>query len=91
MSSVSGRAVRTVVPVWAVALAGAVVVGLVTGDEHLTWLPVVLGVCVLVAFGLQLALRRKEGLVTRLVAGIVGALAILAVATGVLAIVDAVS
>jgi hypothetical protein len=89
MSAVSSRGVRTVVPVWILALVGAVAVGLLQTGEPLTWLPVVLAACVLLSFALQLALRRKEGLVTRLTAAIGGALAILAIATGVLAAVGA--
>jgi hypothetical protein len=47
-------------------------------------LPIVLAGCVLLTFAIQLALQRKEGLVTRMMASLGGALVILAVATAVL-------
>jgi len=82
---------RSVVPVWVIALAGAVVVGVLapsssTTSPALTWLPIVLAGCVLLTFAIQLALQRKEGLVTRLMASLGGALVILAVATAVLSL-----
>jgi len=73
--------------VWIIALVGAVIVGLTAGDEYLTWLPIVLAASVLAAMGLQLALRRTKGLVTRMAASIGGAVVIVAVATGVLTLV----
>jgi len=82
---VTARAL-SVPPVWLLALAGAIVVGVVAGDAFLTWLPVVAAVCVLVTFGLQLALKIKEGLVLRILASIGGVLAILLVATIVLSL-----
>lgn len=88
-STISTRAMRTVVPVWVLALVGAVVVGVTAGSEHLTWLPVVLAASVIATMALQLALRRTQGLVTRMAASIGGALVILAIATGILALVDA--
>jgi hypothetical protein len=82
---------RSVVPVWLIALAGAIVVGVLTPTDRgtgtaLTWLPIVLAGCVLITFAIQLALQRKDGLVTRLMASLGGALIILAVATAVLAL-----
>ena len=71
-------------PVWIAALAGAVVVGLVADDQFLTWLPVVAAGAVLLTFVIQLALQRKEGLVSRIAASIGGVLVILTVATVVL-------
>lgn len=76
----------SVPPVWLLALAGAVAVGAVAGDAFLTWLPVVAAACVLVTFGLQLALKVKEGMVLRILASIGGVLAILLVATIVLSL-----
>ncbi len=77
---------RTVIPVWVIALVGAVLVGVLAASAALTWLPLVLAGCVLVTFGIQLALQRKEGLVTRMMASLGGALVILALATALLAI-----
>ena len=74
-------------PVWIVATLGAVAVGVFAADSFLTWLPVVLAGCVLVTFVIQLALQRKEGLVTRMIASIAGALVITALASLVLAVV----
>jgi hypothetical protein len=75
---------RTVIPVWVIALAGAIVVGALAASAALAWLPIVLACCVLLTFAIQLALQRKEGLVTRMMASLGGALVILAVATAVL-------
>jgi len=77
---------RSVVPVWVVALAGAIVVGMVAAPASLTWLPIVLAGSVLVTMAIQLALQRKEGLVIRVMASLGGALVICAVATGILAL-----
>ena len=76
---------------WGIALAGAIMVGVLAPRESgtvtaLTWLPLVLAGCVLLTFAIQLALQRKEGLVTRMMASLGGALVILAVATAVLAL-----
>ena len=83
---------RSVVPVWVVALAGAIVVGVLApaGSDtgaYLIWLPIVLAGSVLITFAIQLALQRKEGLVIRMMASLGGALVICAVATGILALV----
>jgi hypothetical protein len=80
---------RSVVPVWVIALAGAIVVGVFASAatrtvSALTWLPIVLAGSVLVTFAIQLALQRKEGLVIRMMASLGGALIICAVATGIL-------
>ena len=83
---------RSVVPVWVVALVGVIAVGVFAPHESgagasLTWLPIVLAGSVLVTMAIQLALQRKEGLVTRMMASLGGALVICAVATGILALV----
>ena len=78
---------RSVVPVWVAAVLGAVAVGLFATRSSLTWLPVVMAGAVLLTFCLQLALRRKEGLVSRMVASIGGALIVLVLATGILALI----
>jgi hypothetical protein len=77
---------RSVIPVWVVALAGAVAVGVFAASSSLIWLPIVLAGSVLVTMAIQLALQRKEGLVTRMMASLGGALIICAVATGILAL-----
>lgn len=76
---------RSVPPVWIAAAVGAGVVAVLGRDDYLTWIPIVLAATVLLAFGIQLALQRKEGLVARLAASVAGSLVILAIATGALA------
>ena len=78
---------RSVIPVWVLALLGAVAVGVFAASRSLTWIPIVLAASVLLTIAIQLALQRKEGLVTRMMASLGGALVICAVATGILAIV----
>jgi hypothetical protein len=79
--------VMSVVLVWLLTVAGAIVVGFATiGDDYFTWLPIVLAVAVVVTFLLQLATRRTEGFVTRGMASIGGSIVILGLATGVLAL-----
>ena len=75
---------RSVIPVWVVALLGALVVGFVAPDAAFVWLPVVMAGSILLTFVIQLGLSRKEGLVSRIVASLAGALVILVVATFVL-------
>ena len=77
---------RSVIPVWVVALVGAIVVGVLAAPAALTWLPIVLAGCVLITFVIQLALQRRDGLVTRMMASLGGALVILAVTTAILAL-----
>lgn len=78
----------SVLPVWVLSLAGAIVVGLTaTGDVYLTRLPIVLAGAVIATFAIQLALRRKEGFVVRAAASIGVSIVILAAATAVLALV----
>ena len=75
----------SIIPVWVLVLAAAVVIGLVsTGYEYFTWLPIALGATIVLTFVVQLSLRTKEGFVGRLVLSTVGALVILGVATAVL-------
>jgi hypothetical protein len=77
---------RSVIPVWVVALAGAIAVGVFAASASLTWLPIVLAGSVLLTMAIQLALQRKEGLVTRMMASLGGALVICALASGILAL-----
>jgi hypothetical protein len=77
---------KSVVPVWLVAVLGAVAVAVLADPEnYLVFLPIVLGVTTLLTFGIQLGIRRKEGYVNRVTASATGAVVILAVATVVLA------
>ena len=75
---------RSVPPVWLAALLGAVLVAVFSGDEFLTWIPVVAAAVLLLTFVIQLSLQRKEGLVNRIIASVGGILVILGVTTVVL-------
>ena len=75
----------SIIPVWLLALAAAIVVALTTtGRGFYTWLPITMGAIIIVTFLVQLALRRKEGFFGRLALSSGGALVILAAATLVL-------
>jgi hypothetical protein len=77
---------KSVVPVWLLAVVGAILVGLLVAPrDYLVYLPVVLGVATLLTFCIQLGIRRKEGFVNRATASTAGVFVILAVATIVLA------
>lgn len=71
-------------PVWAVALVGAVVVGVLQPSDAIVWMPIVLGVCTLTAFAIQLGGPTVPGLVDRLAAAVVGSVVILAIASVIL-------
>ncbi len=71
-------------PVWALALVGAVLVGVLQPSDGIVWLPIVLGGCTLAAFAIQLGGPTVPGLVDRLAAAVVGSVVILAVASAIL-------
>jgi len=76
----------SILPVWALAIIGSVVIGLFSAPgDYFTWLPVVFALVVVAAFTVQLAIRRKEGFVTRVMVSTGGALVVLAMSTGILA------
>jgi hypothetical protein len=79
-----GSVSRTILPVWLTTLVLVVVVGLAAGAAYLTWLPLALAAVLLVTFVIQLALSRKEELVTRMIYSIGGAVVILGLGTLVL-------
>ncbi len=82
-------ALKSVLPVWSLAIVGAVLVSVLSPDsQYLTWLPIVLAACILLTFCIQLALVQKEGLVNRMTACLGGAVLILGLATVVLGIVQ---
>ncbi len=77
---------RSVVPVWILSLVAVVAVGLfVPPASFLVFLPVVLGLALVVTFGVQLLVPVRKGFVDRVSASLGGAVVILAVATAVLA------
>jgi len=77
--------IGSVIPVWLLALAGAIVVAAVSPGRALIWLPIVMAVCMLVTIAIQLGIQRKEGFVTRMIGSFAGALVITGVATAILA------
>jgi len=80
----------SIVPVWLLALVGSVLVALLSpGDDYLTWLPIVMAGTTLATFCIQLFVFTKHGLVTRMMASLGGSFIIVAVATGVLALLSA--
>jgi hypothetical protein len=58
-------------------------------DDYFTWLSMVFAVVTISAFCIQLFVPSKEGLVSRLMVSIGGAVIILAAATGILALLSA--
>jgi hypothetical protein len=75
----------SIVPVWVLALVGAVLIAVITpGAEYLTWLPIALAASVIIAFAVQLAIRRKDGFVLRIMASVTGAVVVLGLATAIL-------
>ena len=77
----------SVIPVWLLTIVGAVVIALTLPDEqYLTWIAIVLAGAVILTFAIQLATGRIEGYVARAMASICGAIVILAIATGVFAL-----
>jgi hypothetical protein len=80
----------SIVPVWLLAVVGSVLVGIFSPEDgYFTWLSMVFAVVTISAFGIQLFVPSKEGLVSRLMVSIGGAVIILAVATGILALLSA--
>ncbi len=79
----------SILPVWLLAVAGSLLVGLLAPADRYLSLPMVFAAAIVVTFVIQLAVPRKEGLVLRVMASVGGAVLILAVATGVLALLGA--
>jgi hypothetical protein len=80
----------SIVPVWLLAVVGSVLVGIFSPeDDYFTWLSMVFAVVTISAFCIQLFVPSKEGLVSRLMVSIGGAVIILAAATGILALLSA--
>ena len=78
----------SVLPVWVLAVIGAVIIALtVPSGEHLEWIGIALAAVVIVTFVIQLGIQRKEGFVVRAMASIGVSVVILAVASGVIALI----
>lgn len=79
---------KTVIPVWVLVTVCAVLIGLLSPvDEYLTWLAIALAAGILLTFCLQLAIVRKQGLVTRVMVSLGGSVVILGLATAILSII----
>jgi alpha-glucuronidase len=77
----------SVAPVWLASIAAALIIGLVAAPaDRIEWIAITLAGAIITTFVIQLAIRRKEGFVVRTMASIGGAMLVLAVATGVLAL-----
>jgi hypothetical protein len=71
-------------PVWlVVALAAALILLLAPAGDRMLWLSVTLAAGTILTFCIQLGLDRKEGLVNRMVGSLGGSIVILALATGI--------
>ncbi len=69
---------------WAVTLLGAVVVlVLVPRQDHLVFMPIVLGAVLVVTFAVQLLIPVRRGFVDRVSASLGGAVVLLLLATAV--------
>lgn len=69
------RTIAGVIAVWITAAVAAVLVGILAPiDERAMWMPVALGGCLIVAFGIQLALGRSRGFIERVAVSVLGAL-----------------
>lgn len=69
---------------WLLAAIGAIAVGVLQPSDGIVWLPIVLGVCTLVAFAIQLGGPTVPGVVARLAAAVFGSVVVLAIASAVL-------
>ena len=77
----------SILPVWVLALGGAIVVGVATSDDgYLVWLPILLAALVILTFFIQLGIQRKDGFVIRAMTSITGATLIVGVATAIIAV-----
>ena len=72
---------------WVLSLVGAIVIAFaLPRDQYLTWLAIVLAGAVILTFLIQLAIKRTEGFVVRAMASIGISALILAIASGVVAL-----
>ncbi len=80
--------ILSVLRVWVASAIAAVIIATVGApDKYVTWLAIALAGAVIVTFVVQVAIHRKEGFLLRLIASIGGSIIVLAVATGILALV----
>lgn len=80
---------RSVVVVWVLAAACAVLIGLlVEPGASLTWIGLALGGCMIATLCVQIMTGHKDGYVSRVTRSISGAVVILAAAAGILVLVS---
>lgn len=85
--AIDKHSLYSVTPVWlSAALGAAMVLSFVPVGEHFRWLQVTLAAATIGTFVVQLALDRKDGLVNRIMASLGGAVVILAIASGISAL-----
>lgn len=78
--------------VWITAALMSAAIGVfVVPADRAGWLAIGLGACVILAFGVQIAVGRAQGFIIRLAASVVGALAIMGIISLVFWIVTIVS
>ncbi|TFD48332.1 hypothetical protein E3T55_13735 [Cryobacterium frigoriphilum] len=83
---------RSIVAVWLLAVIGAVLTAVLSEPgEHLTWIGLTMAGCTLATLSLQLATGEKVGYVSRVTSSLTGAVVVLAVATGVVTLLDLVA
>jgi hypothetical protein len=73
----------SIVPVWVLTIIAAVVVSIVDTGDASTWLAIALAGAVILAFGIQLGIQKKEGFVLRVMASVTGAVLVLGVTTAI--------
>lgn len=75
----------SIVVVWlAAALCSVIIIAFAHPEHYAPWLSLTLAICVVGALCVQLATQEKRGFVARLVVSIIGALAVLAIASIIL-------
>ncbi|KQV07300.1 hypothetical protein [Leifsonia sp. Root112D2] len=76
----------SIVAVWlAAAVCSVIIIAFAQPAHYTPWLSLTLAICVVGALCVQLATQEKRGFVSRLVASIMGAIAVLAIASVILA------
>jgi hypothetical protein len=74
--------------IWLVAAVCMVLTGLLVAPENrLVWTSLSLAGCTILTLGAQLSTGQKEGYVSRVTRSLVGAVVVLAVATGIFALI----
>lgn len=80
---------RSIATVWVVAAVFAVLIGIFSSaGQRFAWISLALAGSAIVTLVVQLGTGQVEGYVGRVTASIVGAAIVLAVATGILSLVD---